>query len=120
MAQKLKKSKQKPRSARSIQMEEEKKALIEEYEKRETFRKNKAERSGIMMLAYYSLAFGILSILVDYMGIIGLIALGLGIAAMIRLKGNRNREFYAACGGIALAVVRIGIEIYRLIMYLNA
>ena len=120
MAQKLKKSKQKPRSARSIQMEEEKKALIEEYEKQESYMKKKADNTGRMMLAYYSLALGVLCILVDYMGIIGMIALVLGIFGFLKTKGTKSKEFYASCGGIALGAIRIGIEIYRLIMYINA
>ncbi len=120
MAQKLKKSKQKPRSQRSIEMEQERLAAIEEYEKMEGARKRKAANMGRMMLSYYSAAMAILSLLVDYMGIIGIVAVVLGVLGIRQIKNRRSTEFCAAAAGIALGAVSLIIQVYRLILYLNA
>lgn len=117
MAQKLKKSKLKPRSQRSIEMEEQKKAAIAEYEAQEAKRRRRADFVGLMMLSYYSAAFGALSLLFDFMGFIGVIALGLGIAGLKKADGKKGKEFYAAVVGIVLASISLIIQIVRAVLY---
>lgn len=113
--QKMKKSKTKPRSQRSIEMEEERNEIIRrEQEKTE---KKKEKTSGVIksMLCMYSAALGIMSWLFDYLGIIAMIAMIFGVLGYRRLDQKEGRDYYAAIAGMVLAGLRLCLTAFELL-----
>ncbi len=124
MAQKLKKSKVKPRSQRAIEMEEKKNEAIAAHEK-EIKKKTSARRDLLTTIfCWYSLIASGFSVVLGFWGIFSIMAIGFGIAGLNLQKKNeidRNLEKYAAIAGIVIGAIWLAVQIYfAVIRYMNA
>lgn len=118
----MKKSGAKKRSARSIEQEQQR--IAEETAAREAAERKSRQRAKLMsdskviMLSIYGLAFGIISWLMDYMGVVALIALVLSILGLrVTDKVKTKTYYYCAWGGIVLSVSRLALWAYLIITY---
>ncbi|MDO4413836.1 MAG: DUF4190 domain-containing protein [Erysipelotrichaceae bacterium] len=123
MAQKLKKSKVRARSARAIEMEEKKNQAIAAHEA-EINKKQKAKRDTLTTLfCWYSFVSSIFSIFLGFWGIFSIMAVGFGIAGLNLMKkqesGNKLDK-YAAIAGIVIGVIWLIVQIYYMVVRLNA
>lgn len=112
--QKMKKSKTKPRSQRSIDHEIERNRIIEEQEAKAARKARSTKAVGMTMICLYSVALAILAWLFDIMGIIALISVVLGIIGIVKTENRKGRDFYAAMAGTALGAVRLLTELIPL------
>ncbi len=114
----LKKSKKKPRSQRSIEMEQQRNEIIERERQKVLKKKISNSRMLVMMLCMYSLSAAILSWLFDYLGIVAATAIVLGVAGL-RMHGieKKDRELYIAFAGISLGILREIVFIYQAIAF---
>ncbi len=123
MAQKLKKSKVKPRSQRAIEMEEQKQAAIAAHEAE--LRKSTGAKRDILttIFCWYSLIASVFSVVLGFWGIFSIMAIGFGIAGLKMLKKNeieRKLEKYAAYIGIVVGVIWLIVQIYfAVVRYMN-
>ncbi len=113
--QKMKKSKTKPRSQRSIEHENERNRILQEEEDRINRKRQSNKLLGNRLFCYYGLSLGILAWLFDYMGIIAILSLGMGIYGFIRVRGTKGRDYYVAIIGILLGATRLITEIIPLL-----
>ena len=124
MAQKLKKSKVKPRSQRAIEMEEKKNEAIAAHEK-EIKKKTSARRDMLTALCcWYALIASGFSVVLGFWGIFSIMAIGFGIAGLNLQKKNdivRKMEKIAAIAGIVIGAIWLVVQIYfAVIRYMNA
>lgn len=124
MAQKLKKSKVKPRSQRAIEMEEKKNEAIAAHEK-EIRKKTSARRDLLTTIfCWYSLIASGFSVVLGFWGIFSIMAIGFGIAGLNLQKKNdidRKMEKIAAIAGIVIGAIWLVVQIYfAVIRYMNA
>jgi hypothetical protein len=124
MAQKLKKSKVKPRSQRAIEMEEKKNEAIAAHEK-EIKKKTSARRDLLTTIfCWYSLIASGFSVVLGFWGIFSIMAIGFGIAGLNLQKKNdidRKMEKIAAIAGIVIGAIWLVVQIYfAVIRYMNA
>ena len=113
--QKMKKSKNKPRSQRSIEMEEQRNEIFRREQEKEDKKKARTTRIIGSMLCLYSAATAIMSWLFDYMGILSMIALVMGFFGYRRLEKKEGRDYYAAVAGMILAGIRLAVTAFDLI-----
>ena len=124
MAQKLKKSKVKPRSQRAIEMEEKKNEAIAAHEK-EIKKKTSARRDLLTTIfCWYSLIASGFSVVLGFWGIFSIMAIGFGSAGLNLQKKNdidRKMEKIAAIAGIVIGAIWLVVQIYfAVIRYMNA
>lgn len=111
MADKLKKSKTKPRSQRSIEEEQRREEAIRKHE--EEMEKSKTARRSTLstIFCWYALVSSIFSVFLGFWGIFSLMAIGFGIAGL-KMNGNRrNKDFYAAWAGMILGAIWLVVQI---------
>jgi hypothetical protein len=113
--QKMKKSKNKPRTQRSIEMEEERNEIIRREQEKEEMKKNRTTGIVNSMFCLYSAAIAVMSWLFDYMGILAMIAMVLGVIGYRRLKEKKGRDYYGAMAGMILAGLRLAVTLFDLI-----
>ncbi len=121
----MKKSGVKKRSARSIELEQQR--IAEETAAREAKEKKAMQRAKLMeaskktMFAMYGFVFSIISWLFDWMGVVATIALVLSIIG-IRLADRKEdaNYFKAAVVGIVLSVARLAMWAFMIIRYFMA
>ncbi|MCR5793757.1 MAG: hypothetical protein K6G61_00245 [Solobacterium sp.] len=109
--QKMKKSKVKPRSQRSIEMEEENKRIIAEMEEKKQKKENEKNYRFTIIASFYSLIFGIFSWLMDWFGVISLVSVIAGVIGLRLNKNNVRRERIAAIIGIVFGGLRLAQQI---------
>lgn len=119
MAQKLKKSKVKPKSKRAIEMEERTQAAIEAHEKEIRKQKKKNRDMVTIIFCWYSLVASVFSVVLGFWGIFSIMAIGFGVAGISRLRKEENEkpmtrrlEFWACVVGIVVGAVWLGVQIY--------
>ena len=119
MAQKLKKSKVKPKSKRAIEMEEKTQAAIEAHENEIRKQKKKNRDMVTIIFCWYSLVASVFSVVLGFWGIFSVMAIGFGVAGISRLRKEndekpmtRRLEFWACVIGIAVGAVWLGVQIY--------
>lgn len=114
----LRKSKKKPRSQRSIEMEQQANEIIERERQKALKKKKSNSRMLVMMLCMYSLSAAVLSWLFDYLGIVAVIAIVLGVAGLC-LHGTekKDRELYMAYAGLGLGILREIVFAYQAIAF---
>jgi hypothetical protein len=123
MAQKLKKSKVKPRSQRAIEMEEQKQAAIAAHEA-ELRRSTSSKRDLLTTIfCWYSQIASVFSVVLGFWGIFSIMAIGFGIAGLRLQKKNetvRKLDTYAAYSGIIVGVIWLIVQIYfAAVRYVN-
>ena len=115
MAQKLKKSKVKPRSQRAIEMEEERNAAVAAHEK-EVVRKQKKNRDTLTTIfCWYSLIASIFSVVLGFWGIFSIMAIGFGASGLHMQKKTEDknkRDTFAAIIGIVVGIIWLIVQIY--------
>lgn len=118
----MKKSKVRARSQRSIDLENEKlaqqKAEEEALVAKKQKQKHQAHVTFQLMLGIYSLLLAVISWLADWMGIIALASIIVGVFGMIKLKDNKDRYYWFSVAAIGLGGVRFIWEMVTVIMYL--
>ena len=120
MAQKLKKSKTKPKSKRAIEMEEKTQAAIAAHENEIRKQKRKNRDMVTIIFCWYSLVASVFSVVLGFWGIFSIMAIGFGIAGISRLKKEeedngkmvKRLEFWACVAGITVGAVWLGVQIY--------
>ena len=123
MAQKLKKSKVKPRSQRAIEMEEMKQEAIAAHERE--IKKQQGARRDLLttIFCWYSLISSGFSVVLGFWGIFSIMAIGFGIAGLKLLKKNeidRKLEKFAAIAGIVIGAIWLVVQIYfAAVRYMN-
>ena len=105
MAQKLKKSKVKPKSKRAIEMEEKTQAAIEAHENEIRKQKKKNRDMVTIIFCWYSLVASVFSVVLGFWGIFSVMAIG-------EKPMTRRLEFWACVIGIAVGAVWLGVQIY--------
>ena len=117
MAQKLKKSKVKPRSQRSIEEEQKKLAAIEAYEAAQSEKKGVLSGDTLTTIfAWYSVIASVFSVFLGFWGIFSVMAIVFGALALYRMKGaDKKIDFYAAWIGIVIGVIWLIVQIVVLI-----
>ena len=117
----MKKSSVHPKSEHSLELSEEQQAELkridEEDAKRKAIRKKMTKDTGRVMLGLYSLMFAVLCWLIDWMGIIALIATVLGFYGVYKLKTKKDK-YYLFCmiAGVA-GGIRFVYELIKIIQY---
>lgn len=117
--QKMKKSKTKPRSQRSIEHENERNRIIQEEEERKNRKMQSNKLLGDRLFCYYSLSLGILAWLFDYLGIFAILSVGMGIYGFLRVKEKKGRDYYVAIIGLVLGITRLITEIIPLLQQMK-
>lgn len=111
MADKLKKSKVKPRSKRSIEEEQKRLDAIEKYEQ-EIERARKSRRNTMCTLfSWYSVVSSVFSVFLGFWGIFSIMAIGFGIAGLKMNDHGKNREYWAAWAGIVVGAIWLVVQI---------
>lgn len=123
MANKLKKSKVKPRSQRAIDMEEKKNAAIAAHEKE--LKKAKKEKNDLMttLFCWYSPVSSVFSIFLGFWGIFSIMAIAFGAAGLHLMKkqeSQRQIDKWAAIIGIIVGAVWLVVQIYMAVVRYNA
>lgn len=116
--QKLKKSKVKPRSQRSIEMEEENKRIIAEMEEKQKKKADSRRYSFCIAASFYSLIFSVIAWLMDWFGVISLMALIAGVIGLRLNTDNIKREKIAAIAGLVLGGLRFAQQFAAFASYL--
>ncbi|MBR4164556.1 MAG: DUF4190 domain-containing protein [Solobacterium sp.] len=117
--QKMKKSKSKPRSQRSIEHENERNRIIQEEEERKNRKKQSNKLLGDRLFCYYSLSLGILAWLFDYLGIFAILSVAMGIYGFLRVREKKGRDYYVAIIGLVLGITRLITEIIPLLQQMK-
>ena len=112
---KLRKSKAKPRSQRSIDEENRRIAAVEAYEQQIAKRKEDNKAMGMTVLCLYGLIISIIAWLIDYMGIVALMAVVVSFIGLRKVPEKSGRDYYACIAGLALGGVRFVMEMIPLI-----
>ena len=119
MANKLKKSKVKPRSRRSIEMEQKRQEAIEKYEAELEKAQKSRYRTLSVIFFWYSLVASVFSVFLGFWGIFSLMAIGFGIAGLKMNGGKKNKEYWAAVIGIAIGVIWLIVQIVMIFARVN-
>lgn len=117
---KLKKSKTKPRSQRSIDEENRRIAAVEAYEKQIARRKEDNKVMGMTVLCLYGLIMAIIAWLIDYMGIVALLSVIVSFIGLRTLKEKSGRNYYACIAGLVLGGLRLITELIPLLSSLGS
>ena len=111
MANKLKKSKVKPRSQRSIEEEQKRLDAIEKYEQ-ELERSNRSRRNTLSTIfSWYAVVSSVFSVFLGFWGIFSIMAIGFGIAGLKMNDHGKNRDYYASWIGIIVGAIWLVVQI---------
>ncbi len=110
-----------PKSERAAELSEEQQAELkridEEEAKRKAIRKKMMKDTGRVMLGLYSVMFAVLCWLVDWMGVIALIATVLGFYGVYKLKTKKDKYYWLCMVGGVAGAIRLVYELVKIIQY---